>query len=166
MRLLLPIAVILIFTVACAPTVSRQSLGLVEPEVTFQEVVRNPDRYVGQFLLLGGSIVSVHIDPENGSELEIVQLPTDGLGRITTTDRSAGRFIARDEVFRDPAVYHPRRLITLVGRVEGSKPGRIGEADYRYPVLSVHELHLWAPGERPGDPRVRFGIGIGIGITR
>jgi outer membrane lipoprotein len=166
MRLFFLAAVILFFAAACATAVSRQSMELVAPEITFEEVARDPDRYVGRYLLLGGAIVSARIDTDDGSELEIVQLPVNDRGRITETDRSAGRFIVRDDAFRDPAVYRPGRLVTLVGQVTGSKRGRIDEVDYLYPVLTVHELRLWSLEDYPGASRVRFGIGIGVGITR
>jgi outer membrane lipoprotein len=164
MRFFFLVVVTMLFTAACAPPVSRQSLGLVDPEVTFEALAQDPDRHVGRYLLLGGAIAAVRVENGHLSELEVVQLPTDDSGRITATHRSAGRFIARDDAFLDPAIYYPGRLVTLVGEVTGSKTGRIGEMDYLYPVLTVQELRLWAPGEHPDIPRVRFGIGIGFGI--
>lgn len=166
MRLLYLFAITLFFAAACAPAVSRQSMELVDLEVGFEELAQEPDRHVGRFLLLGGSIASVRTHNDNGSELEVVQHPIDHRGRITATDRSAGRFILRDDTFRDPAVYRPGRLVTVVGQVEGSMTGRIGELDYLYPVLTVHELRLWSPGDHPDIPRTRFGIGVGVGISR
>jgi outer membrane lipoprotein len=166
MRFFFLAVIALLFATACAPPISRQSLGLVDQEIAFEELTRDPDRYVGRYLLLGGSIVSVRIDSDNGSELEVVQLPTNDRGRITAVTRSAGRFIARADAFHDPAIYHPGRLVTLVGQVVGSQTGRIGEVDYLYPVLTVEEIRLWSPGEHPDTSRVRFGIGIGVGISR
>jgi len=163
MRLLFLLAVLFI-TAACAPAVSRQSMELVDPAITFEEVARNPDRYVGRYLLLGGSVVSVRSGNEKGSELEVVQHPIDERGRITTTDRSAGRFILKDDTFRDPAVYTPGKLITVVAQVEGSRAGRIGEFDYRYPVLTVHELRLWKARDYPGARGSFFSFGVGVGI--
>ena len=155
----------LLFLAACAPPISRQSLELVDPGITFAELVRDPDRHVGRYLLLGGSIAA-NRSYGGGSELEIVQLPTDSRGRITSTTRSDGRLIARDEAFRDPDIYRRGRLVTLVGQVTGSEAGRIDGMAYRFPVLVVQELRLWAPDEHPGIPRTRFGVGVGIGISR
>jgi outer membrane lipoprotein len=166
MRPLFLLTIALFFVAACAPAISRESMGLVDPGVTFEEVVRDPDRHVGRYLLIGGSIVSVRTMNDNSSELEVVQHPIDGRGRITATNRSAGRFLIRDDTFRDPAIYRAGRLITVVGQVEGSRPGLIGEFEYLYPVLAAHELRLWTPEDYPGASRTRFGIGIGIGISR
>lgn len=164
MRLFCLIFAMLLVTAACTPPVSKQSLNLVDPGITFEEVRQNPDRHVGRYLLVGGAIAAVRGSDSGGSELEVVQFPTNHRGRIISTDRSDGRFIARDSTFRDPAIYHPGRLVTLVGQVAGQMTGRLGEVDYLYPVLTVHELHLWDPGEYPGASPVHFGIGIGIGV--
>ncbi|WP_051361429.1 Slp family lipoprotein [Desulfuromonas sp. TF] len=164
MRLLFLLLTTLFFSAACAPAVSRESMELVDPEFTFEDVIQAPDRHIGRYLLLGGAVVSVRTHNGDRSELEVVQHPSDHRGRITATDRSAGRFILKDDTFRDPNIYRPGRLITVVGQVEGSRTGRIGEFDYLYPVLTVHELRLWAPGDHPDSTRTRFGIGVGIGI--
>jgi len=164
MRLICLIFATLLGTAACTTSVSKQSLNLVDPGVTFEALAADPDRHVGRYLLLGGAIAAVRVSGNGGSELEVVQLPTDQRGRITSTDRSSGRFIALDNAFRDPAIYRPGRLVTLVGQVAGQKTGRLDEVDYRYPVLTVHELHLWDPGEYPGASPVHFGIGIGVGV--
>jgi outer membrane lipoprotein len=166
MRLLYLFTITLFFAAACAPAVSRQSMELVDPGITFEELAQAPERHIGPYLLLGGSIASVRTRNDDGSELEVVQHPVDRRGRITTADLSAGRFILKDDTFRDPAVYRPGRLVTVVGQVEGSRTGRIGEFDYLYPVLTVHELRLWGAGDHPDARRTRFGIGVGIGITR
>jgi len=165
MRLFLLVIVTLLGAAACTTAVSKQSLGLVDPGISFEALHQDPDRHVGRYLLLGGAITDVRVSASGGSELEVMQLPTNNRGRITATDRSAGRFVAQDDTYRDPAIYRPGRLITLVGKVTGSKTDRLGEVDYLYPVLTVHELRLWAPDEHPGASPVHFGIGIGIGVS-
>ncbi|HEY7745784.1 MAG TPA: Slp family lipoprotein [Desulfuromonadales bacterium] len=164
MRLFCLVFAALLGAAACTTSVSKQSLNLVDPGLSFEALRQAPDRHVGRYLLLGGAIASVRVNGSGGSELEVVQFPTDRRGRITSTDRSDGRFIALDNTFRDPAVYRSGRLITLVGQVVGKKTGRLGEADYLYPVLTVHELHLWDSGEYPGDSPVHFGLGLGVGV--
>ena len=164
MRLCCLIFAMLFVTAACTTPVSKQSLNLVDPGITFEELRLDPDRHIGRYLLLGGAIAAVRVSGSGGSELEVVQFPTDHRGRITTTDRSDGRFIALDNAFRDPAIYRPGRLVTLVGQVAGEKTGRLGEVDYLYPVLTVHELNLWDSGDYPGASPVHFGIGIGVGV--
>lgn len=166
MRLILLLLATLPGVLACAPAVSKQSMGLVDPSISFEIVLQDPGRYNGRYLLAGGAVASVRLSEGGGSEIEVVQLPTDQRGRITSTDHSAGRFIVLDQAFRDPAIYYSGRLVTLVGRVVGSRVGELGGKEYRYPVLAVHELRLWAPEDYPGSSPVRFGIGVGIGVFR
>lgn len=164
MRLFFLLLATLSGAIACAPAVSNQSMGLVDPSISFELVLQDPNRYSGSYLLVGGAVAAVRVSESGGSEMEVVQLPTDKSGRITSTDRSAGRFIALDQTFRDPAIYYSGRLITLVGKVVGSRVSELGGKEYRYPVLAVHELRLWAPEEYPGSTPVHFGIGIGVGV--
>jgi len=164
MRLIFLFLAALFGAIACAPAVSNQSMGLVDPSLSFDMVVQDPNRYSGHYVLVGGAVAAVRVGESGGSEVEVVQLPTDKRGRITSADRSAGRFLALDHAFRDPAIYYSGRLVTLVGRVAGSRVGELGGKEYRYPVLAVHELRLWAPEEYPDSSPVRFGIGIGVGV--
>ncbi len=166
MRPLILAAIALLLVTACAPAVSREAMQLVDPQLTFEELIREPERHVGDYLLVGGTIASVRTDKESGTVFEIVQHPLDGRGRISAVNRSAGRFLVTDPAFRDPAIYRPGRLVTVVGQVQGSRTGRIDELDYRYPVLSAHEMRLWTPTDHPEATRTRFGVGIGIGISR
>lgn len=164
MRLFLLAVATLFGAAACTPVVSKQSLGLVDPGLTFEALHQNPDRHVGRYLLLGGVIAEVRGSVRGGSEMEVVQFPTNDRGRIISTDHSAGRFILLDNAFRDPAIYYPGRLVTLVGQVAGSRTAQLGEVEYLYPVLTVYELHLWPLEDYPGGSPARFGIGIGIGV--
>lgn len=166
MRLFFLLLVTLVGATACAPAVSNQAMGLVDPDITFEMLLQDPDRHVGRYLLVGGAVAAVRVGESGGSEMEVVQLPTDKRGRITSTDRSAGRFIVLDQAFRDPAIYYSGRLLTLVGQVVGSRAGQLASKEYLYPVLTVHELRLWAQEEYPGSSPVRFGVGIGIGVFR
>jgi outer membrane lipoprotein len=166
MRLFLLAVATLLGAAACSAPISKPSMHLVDPGLTFEVLRQDPNRHVGRYLLVGGAIAEVRGSTGGGSELEVVQFPTNPRGKITASNRSAGRFIAMDSAFRDPAIYYPGRLVTLVGQVVGSQVRRLGEAEYLYPVVTVHELHLWAPETYPGDSPVHFGIGIGVGIIR
>ncbi len=164
MRLFLIVLCALLSITGCTTAVSKESLELIDPGLSFEALHQDPDRYVGRYLLLGGAISEVRLSASGGSELEMVQLPINNRGKITATDHSAGRFIAQDDSFRDPAIFSPGRLVTLVGQVTGSKVLRLGEKDYHYPVLSVTELRLWTPNDHPANFPVHFGFGIGIGL--
>jgi outer membrane lipoprotein len=53
--------------------------------------------------------------------------------------------------------------VTVVGAVTGNRTGKVGEAQYIYPVVFASRLYLWPPEtQHSSDPQFHFGIGIGI----
>lgn len=147
-------------TAGCATVVSRQSLSLADRGISFAELRKDPDRYVGKYLLLGGGIATVR-NTGAGGELEVVQFATDESGEITSTAASGGRFIATSADFLDPAVYRTGLLVTMVGKVQGKKAMWLEGVEYTYPVLAIREVHLWQPEEMSPPPSFNFGFGIG-----
>src|SRR6516165_257063 len=90
----------ILFLAGCAP-MSNQALRLVDRTVSFTELRRDPDRYTGQYLLLGGEIAGIKNTSDWG-EMEVVQFKTDDNGRIIDMANSGGRFIALVPAFLDP----------------------------------------------------------------
>jgi outer membrane lipoprotein len=160
MRRLFLLTVMTVCLAGCAPVISEQSLSLVDRGVSFAELRRDPDRYKGKHVLLGGGIAGVR-NTNEGGELELVQFATGEKGKITETARTGGRFIARSKEFLDPVVFRAGLLVTLVGEVVGKKSMPLGEVGYTYPVVEMREIHVWKPGELPGPPTFHFDIGIG-----
>jgi outer membrane lipoprotein len=105
-------------------------------------------RYVGQEVRWGGNVVEAHNDA-NESYAEIIARDLHRDGRPEGSDMSPGRFIAVFDGFIDPQVYFPGRAITVVGTLEAERTGKIGEREYRYPVVRVHHHLLW----RTDEPR-------------
>lgn len=132
------------------------------PEVTPREAVNEALPDTEQ--IWGGVIVRGENLP-NLTRLEVVSYPLRSqepqTGRMTN-----GRFLLEVPGFLDPVDHRTGRRITARGVVERTEAGRIGEVDYVFPVLVADEVHLWPDeavhGRDPG--RVRFGIGIGIGL--
>ena len=89
MRSHLLLALAILCTTGCSTIISRQSLTLVDPGITFVELRKDPGRYEGKYLLLGGGIAGVR-NTNAGGELEVVQFATDESGEITTTAASGG----------------------------------------------------------------------------
>jgi outer membrane lipoprotein len=98
--------------------------------------------YVGQDVRWGGNIVSVTNDA-NESSAEIIARDLTRSGRPEISDMSPGRFIAVFEGFIDPEIYYEGRAITVVGTIEGERTGKIGEREYKYPVVKVKHQLLW-----------------------
>lgn len=114
----------------------------------------------GQRVLWGGTVVAVTNEAER-TLIEVLGYPLGRDQRPDTGRGAVGRFLIREEGFLDPADYAPGREISVVGPIAGTRDGRVGEHAYTYPVVAARQLELWPRrSDRPGPPRVRFGIGV------
>jgi outer membrane lipoprotein len=147
----------------CATPISEQALKQADPGITFSDLVKDPEKYRGRVVLLGGQIVTTTVK-EGETSVEVVQKPLDGQHQPKDTDDSMGRFLIDYADFRDPAIYAPGRTITIVAEVQGKRTLPLKEIQYTYPVLTPRETHLWKSGDM-SEPRFHFGVGVG-GIFR
>jgi len=151
------IAVVMAVALAgCSPPFPRELLGKVEKNVPFTALQKDPDKYAGKLLMVGGIIVDTKNLME-GTRIEVLQTTLDGEGRPELTDETGGRFLIMTKQYLDGAVYHRGRLITVVGEVAGLQVLPLGETEYRYPVITAKALHLWSPYL---GPSFSFGIGV------
>ena len=148
---------------ACAPApIYKPSANTVT--ITPDTVAHEPERYVNADVIWGGRIVDVHNLPDR-SEIEIVGYPLDSSQRPKAEGAGWGRFIAVMPGFVEPYNYPSGALITLAGRVSGSRSGAVGEASYVYPLVGVGQSHIWTAEEmHSGHPNISFGLGVGVGI--
>ena len=147
---------VLFLVSGCAPVFPKEALDRVDRRVTFKELQKDPEKFLGTWVMIAGVIISTKTTKE-GSSLEILQKPMDRDGEPFDTDETEGRFIAQTDQFLDEAVYHPGRLITVIGEVAGKKTMPIDQIMYQYPLLTAKALHLWRPSS---GPRFFFGIGV------
>ncbi|MBW2340404.1 MAG: Slp family lipoprotein [Deltaproteobacteria bacterium] len=147
----------------CAAVISQEALKEVDQSVRFEELLENPHAHRGRVVLLGGEIIKT----ENLPDKTVIIMLQRSLGYNQKPDskgESKGRFIVSAPGFLDPAIYRPHRKITVVGVVVGKEIRSLGEIEYAYPIISKRELHVWPSEDSPKEPRVHFGIGIGIGL--
>ena len=65
----------------------------------------------------------------------------------------------------EPLDYPSGALMTVNGKLGGSRAGKVGEADYVFPLVGVAQSHVWTADEmNKGRNNVRFGVGVGVGI--
>jgi len=140
----------------CAPPFPKELLDKIEKNIPFAAVQKEPEKFAGKLLMVGGMIVDTK-NLKAGSSIEVLQKPLDGEGQPVQTDETGGRFLVVTQTYVDAAVFHRGRSITVIGEVTGSKVQPLGEIEYRYPVLTAKELHLWSPSSGP-----RFSIGVGM----
>ena len=149
----------IMLSMGCATGISRQSRDKVTYAGTFSELQKTPDVYKDEIIMLGGKILESNVS-STLSELTVLQLALGDNGRPVNLDQSHGRFIVESKQFLDPAIYQKGMLLTLVGKLKGSKIQAIGGFDYVYPLLEPIEIKLW-PMEILTQPRFHFGVGVG-----
>jgi outer membrane lipoprotein len=135
---------------ACAPVISRQLMEQVDRGLAYSSLAARPEEFKEKIVMLGGTIVQTVPKPKQ-TEIEVVQKPISSGGEPYLTDQSEGRYLVVVDRFLDPAVYRSGRDVTVAGAVKGSELRRLGEIDYRYPVIAAQELHLW---RKPLSPPV------------
>jgi outer membrane lipoprotein len=141
--------------VGCSPPFPKELLEKVE-NVPFTALQKDPDKYAGKLLMIGGMIVDT-TNLKEETRIEVLQKSLDHEGRPELTDETGGRFLIMTKQFLDGAVYHRGRLITVIGDVAGLQVLPIGETEYRYPVITATALHLWLPYSGP-----YFSVGVGV----
>ncbi|MCF6159552.1 MAG: hypothetical protein E3K32_13505 [wastewater metagenome] len=158
---LLPI-VLLLSMIGCAPVISKQVREQVDPAITPEEVLSNPEQYSGEMIILSGEIIETKIDKED-TLIVVLQRPAGFRGRPKDAGTSAGRFLALVDHYLDPFIYRQGREITIGGRIEGTRALPLGETQYVYPVIHVEDLYLWPIERDYYRPYPSFHIGLGFG---
>jgi outer membrane lipoprotein len=89
----------------------------------------------------------------------------DGSQRPRANDSGSGRFIAVMPGYVESLDYPAGGLITVSGQLNGSRAGKVGQADYVFPLVQVGQSHVWTADEmNKGKNNVHFGVGVGVGI--
>lgn len=116
----------------------------IDTSVNFVDVKAAPANYVGRVIMAGGVVISAKRTKDQ-TEIEVLQLPTERGGPLTTDRlRSEGRFLAVREEFFDPATVPPGTPITVIGVVKGSTTRTLDDSEYIYPILDIKHLTDWS----------------------
>lgn len=157
-------AIGLLALAACAPApIYKPSPTTV---VTSPGIVsQSPGQFANADVIWGGQVVEVH-NLADHSEVEIVGYPLDSSQRPKVASNGGwGRFIAVLPGYVESFDYPTGSLITLTGHIAGSRDGKVGEASYVYPLVSVAQSHRWTADEmNAGKSNVSFGVGVGAVI--
>lgn len=115
----------------------------------------------------GGTVVSVE-NLKGESRIEIIARPLYRYGRPDVDRVSEGRFIASFDEFLDPADYAQGREITVVGTIGGVEYGKVGQADYKYPLVQASAHQLWdaVSSSRFAQRRAFHNAGYSRGYSR
>jgi outer membrane lipoprotein len=136
---------ILIFS-SCAPVLNKELMREGTRNISFPELLANPDQYTGKLFILGGIIVDTKFT-QKGSQIEALYVPVDSRGYLQEDGKySGGRFLAfypKSRGLLDPMIYKKNREITLAGTFLTIQKSKIDEMEYSYPVFEIRQLYLW-----------------------
>jgi outer membrane lipoprotein len=155
----LPVLLLLITACASAPTFN--TVG-VDRSLTPQRVTTSPQSATGKSVQWGGAIVRT-TNLQGSTQIEVLAYPLDSDGRPKSDSTPLGRFILERSGYLEPASYAEGRQVTAVGTVTRTQIGKVGEANYTYPVISARQVYLWPTARARGGTSTFFNIGVGGG---
>jgi outer membrane lipoprotein len=126
----------------CTHVISDSLRQQAQPPVSFAELRTNPEALKGRTVIVGGEILQT-TNLRDATRIEVLQRPLGDSEAPKLTETTGGRFMALCKGYLDPAVYAQRRRLTIAGQVLGSYDGKVGEADYTYPLISCEETHIF-----------------------
>jgi outer membrane lipoprotein len=133
-----PTAALALLVGACA-TVPAPLQGQFAPVTPRDAATGNAQ---GEAVRWGGEIIEV--DPRADQTcFEILARDLDAAARPMARDPSDGRFLACRNGFYDPEEFKRGREITVVGHLDGSEHGKVGDFDYTYPRVAADAIYLW-----------------------
>jgi outer membrane lipoprotein len=160
-RSLVPATVVLL--AACAPAPIYKPAADVITAPPFQ-VAQSPEQFAHRQVIWGGRIVAV-TNLSDHSEVELLAYPLDSSQRPKANDSGNGRFIAVMPGYVESLDYPAGGLMTVSGTLSGSRAGKVGKADYVFPLVQADQSHVWTAEEmNKGQNNVHFGLGVGVGI--
>jgi len=135
----------------CASDIPRPIREAPAGNIPLAQALKNPEQHRGAAVRWGGAITTVE-NRRDETWIEIVERPLDASGQPRDSDKSAGRFLARAQGFLDPAIFAPKRLVTVAGTLDGNSSRTIGEHPYTYAVVRVDSIYLWPVPVRMEHP--------------
>lgn len=147
--LLTILALAVLLASGCMHVISREGRAKVDSDTPFSDIYAAPQQHLGERLLTGGLVLSLSQE-ENANTLEVLAFKLDASGEPIAVDDSGERFLARTAEPLDERI-EAGMLVTLTGTVAGSETVTLPGRDYTYPLLLLHELHLWDTPFRYGQ---------------
>ena len=131
------LAITCLLPVACTsiPVQLDGEYSALTPENATEDDVKTPVRW--------GGIVLETRPEEDFTCFEILSRQLGSSMRPVYSDQADGRFIACKSGFYDPEVFEKGREVTLTGEIIYMDTRKVGEYDYKYPVVDIEFMSLW-----------------------
>jgi len=147
----------LLVLTACA-TGPRYDKTRYDQNLTPQQTKVDFENQKNSLVLWGGVIIS-STNLEDATQLEILSYPLNSSQKPDTTLTPRDRFLVINNNYLETVDYAQGRLITVAGKVTGSRAGQVGKSTYVYPVVNADHLYLW-PNNSSSEPQLHFGFGV------
>ena len=143
----------------CGSVLSRKSMDQVNLKIQPEIILNNPKAFIGQTVLVGGTILSAE-NLQEGTLVQLLAYPTDRRGEPQLSEPALGRFLLLYPGYLDTLIYQQGRRIVAAGRIIGERTAETDETSRAFPLLHPMEMRLLS--EYDAGPR--FGIGFGLGF--
>lgn len=139
-KLLLPFFLLAALS-SCAHVISPENRENAISGVPLSDLRSHADQYVEKAFIFGGIIADTS-SKDDGTEMEVVQMPLDEWGYVASHDKSEGRFIVIAKNHLDPLIFSKGREVTVSGVLIGIRTEKLHKKDYVYPLFRAKEIHL------------------------
>jgi outer membrane lipoprotein len=141
-RFWFPAILFFLISAGCTPIISDPLKREISRDITFKEVIKDPEAYKGKIVVFSGIILGSK-NTKEGTLIEMLQKPADIEGRPKDIDESDGRFLAVYDGYLETAIYSRGREALVAGEVRGKRVLPLGEIEFMYPLISIKEIHLF-----------------------
>lgn len=135
----------------------------VNTRLTLAEALAHPHRTIGVRVRWGGMILRDTVGA-HGNTLTVLAYPLTRGGRPRLSKTAWGRFQAHTKHYLDPIMYARGRLITIVGTLNGTSSGYVGQARYIFAQVALQASHVWRFYRRHRRSHWQLSLGVGMGM--
>jgi len=112
------------------------------PETTNLIPLSTQQSHEGEMARWGGVIAQVSNNADN-TMIEVVSFKLTPSTKPKRSTETQGRFRLYYDGLLDPIIYQKGLSITALGTIQSAEDGKIGEHQYKFPVLKASQVHLW-----------------------
>ncbi|QSR89226.1 Slp family lipoprotein [Methylacidiphilum caldifontis] len=134
--------------------IPKEILSKLKKQPSFETLLKDPDLYKGQLILLGGMILSN--DPlEDRTELLVEQRELSHSGKPKSSSHNKKSFYVISKDFLDPEIYTQGRLVTAYGTIKISR-----RSEKKKIYLEARSVYLWPQFSPPAGGYIGIGPGF------
>ncbi len=111
------------------------------PTVSIEQAKTQPAKYLGTRVFWGGTILKVS-NFRDHSQIEVLRRPLSG-SEPNDQKKGQGRFMIKVAGFIDPAEYKSPNRVTVIGTLQDTQKGKVGNYPYTYPYVIAEKIQFW-----------------------